>query len=31
MTARHLPRTASIDEASACLAEHGHVIIDNLA
>jgi hypothetical protein len=27
----HLPRSASIDEASACLAEHGHVIIDSLA
>jgi hypothetical protein len=31
MTAFHLPRTASVDEASACLAEHGHVIIDRLA
>lgn len=31
MTAYHLPRTASIEEASACLAEHGHVIIDSLA
>jgi hypothetical protein len=31
MSAIHLPRTASIDEASACLAEHGHVIIDSLA
>jgi hypothetical protein len=31
MSAIHLPRTAGIDEASACLAEHGHVIIDSLA
>jgi hypothetical protein len=31
MSAIHLPRTASVDEASACLAEHGHVIIDSLA
>lgn len=31
MSAIHLPRTASIDEASACLVEHGHVIIDSLA
>jgi hypothetical protein len=31
MSAIHLPRTATIDEASACLAEHGHVIIDRLA
>jgi hypothetical protein len=31
MSAIHLPRTASADEASACLAAHGHVIIDSLA
>ena len=31
MSAIHLPRTATIDEASACLVEHGHVIIDSLA
>lgn len=31
MSAVHLPPTATIDEASACLAEHGHVIIDGLA
>ncbi len=31
MPAMHLPSTASIDEASACLAEHGYVIIDRLA
>ncbi len=31
MTAFHLPRTATVEEASACLAEHGHVIIDSLA
>ena len=31
MSAIHLPRTATVDEASACLAEHGHVIIDGLA
>lgn len=31
MSVVHLPPTATIDEASACLAEHGHVIIDGLA
>jgi hypothetical protein len=31
MSAVHLPRGATIDEASARLAEHGHVIIDGLA
>jgi hypothetical protein len=31
MSAIHLSRAASADEVSACLAEHGHVIIDSLA
>ncbi|MDG2004052.1 MAG: phytanoyl-CoA dioxygenase family protein [Novosphingobium sp.] len=31
MSLTHLPASASIEEASACLAEHGHVIIDSLA
>jgi hypothetical protein len=31
MSVFHLPRGASAEEASACLAEHGHVIIDSLA
>ena len=31
MSLVHLPANAGIGEASACLAEHGHVIIDSLA
>jgi hypothetical protein len=27
---QHLPNTASVDDAVACLKEHGHVIIDDL-
>lgn len=27
----HLPRTTSVDDAVACIAEHGYVIIDELA
>lgn len=30
MTLQHLPNTATIDEATAVLREHGHVIIDEL-
>ncbi|MCB0997493.1 MAG: phytanoyl-CoA dioxygenase family protein [Acidimicrobiales bacterium] len=31
MPVQHLPRTATVEDASACIAEHGYVIIDELA
>jgi ectoine hydroxylase-related dioxygenase (phytanoyl-CoA dioxygenase family) len=30
MAVQHLPRTTSVEEASACIAEHGYVVIDEL-